>query len=411
MTETIRPADEAELGAAIGEALATKSPLEIVGNGTKRALGRPVQAARTLDLSRLDGITLYEPEELVLRAGAGTRLGDIAAALRAARQMLAFEPPDLAPLLGAGAREPSIGGVIACNLSGPRRIKAGAARDHFLGVRAVSGRAEAFKSGGRVVKNVTGYDLCKLLAGSYGTLAAMTEVTLKVLPAPEKTRSVLVFGLDDARAVIALGEAMASPHDVSAAAHLPRAAAALSQVGYVAKAGAAVTAVRVEGMESSVEARCAALRAILGGFGPVEELHSMNSEKLWCEIGAVAPLHPETALGQGRLIWRLSLPPSAGAATVAAIARSVNAHAIYDWAGGLVWLAVAGAPDGAAAAIRSAVRASGGHATLIRAAEPVRAALAVFDPEPPPLAALTRRIKEAFDPAGILNPGRMHEGI
>ena len=163
---------------ALGEGKA----LELVGHGSKQAIGRPAQTDATLDLSALTGITLYEPEELVLSAKAGTPIAEIEALVGAEGQQLAFEPMDYAAILGAAAGRGTIGGVLAANLSGPRRIKAGAARDHFLGCTAVSGRGETFKSGGRVVKNVTGYDLCKLMAGSWGTLAAMTEVTIKTLP-------------------------------------------------------------------------------------------------------------------------------------------------------------------------------------------------------------------------------------
>ena len=221
MAETFTVQNRDQVVEAVAWAAAEEQPLEIIGCGSKRGLGRPVQAANSLDLSGLSGITLYEPEELVLSARAGTKLSQIEAALEEQNQMLAFEPANLAPLLGDEAGEASIGGVLACNLSGPRRIKAGAARDHFLGVESASGRGELFKSGGRVVKNVTGYDLCKLLCGSYGTLAVMTDVTVKVLPRPEKTYSVLLLGLDDATAVQAMSRALGSPHEVSGAAHLP----------------------------------------------------------------------------------------------------------------------------------------------------------------------------------------------
>jgi glycolate oxidase FAD binding subunit len=274
MTTTFRPENADQVVEAVAWAAAEEAPLEVVSHGSKRGLGRPVRAANGIDVSGLTGITLYEPEELVLSARAGTPLAEIEAALEAKRQQLAFEPADLGPLFGAAAGRGSIGGMLACNLSGPRRIKAGAARDHFLGVQAVSGRGEAFKSGGRVVKNVTGYDLCKLLAGSYGTLAVLTEVTVKVMPAPEKTRTVLLYGLDDNRALDAMVRALQSAHEVSAVAHLPASLAARSQVSYVAAAAAAVTAIRVEGPGPSVDYRCDALRKGLSDLAESEELHS-----------------------------------------------------------------------------------------------------------------------------------------
>lgn len=406
-----KPATEDDVRDIVAQALADETPLEIAGNGSKAALGRHAPLENRLDLSGLSGITLYEPAELVLAARAGTPLAEIEAAVAAEGQCLAFEPPDYGALLDNNGVAQSIGGVIACNLSGPRRFRAGAARDHLLGMRAISGRGELFKSGGRVVKNVTGYDLCKLMTGSFGTLGAMTELTVKVLPMAEKTRTVLVFGLDDRAGVTALAEALKSPHDVSGAAHLPRAAAARSGVSYVNGAGASVTCVRVEGPEPSVVARCDSLRALFSAHGAVEELHGHNSAALWREIGDVAPLlAPEE-----RAVWKLSVPPADGADAAAAMPEGVVADALYDWGGGLVWLAVdmRGDADGGAAyeAVRRAVDIHGGHATLIRAPETIRAAVPVFEPQPEDLAALSRRIKQGFDPLGILNPGRMYEGV
>jgi glycolate dehydrogenase FAD-binding subunit len=408
VAERLRPDNAEELLDAVKWAVAEASPLEVVGAGTKRALGRPGQADHTLDLSRLSGIGLYEPNELVLGAAAGTPLVEIEKALAAERQMLAFEPPDLGPLLGGKAGKQTLGGVVACNLSGPRRIKAGAARDHFLGFEAVSGRGEAFKAGGRVVKNVTGYDLCKLIAGSYGTLAVMSALTVKVLPAPEKTRTVLILGLDDAKAGAAMVAGLGSAHEVSGAAHLPAALAARSGVSYVSQAGGAVTALRVEGPGPSVEHRCGALRAALGAFGLTEELHGHNSGAFWREVRDVTAF----AGSMGRVVWRLSVPPSEGAKVVAAVAREIGeVEALYDWGGGLVWLALPLRDDADAPIVRGAVAASGGHATLFRAPADIRAAVEVFQPQEPALAALTARLKENFDPRGILNPGRMHAGV
>ncbi len=216
----LRPADEQQLSEAIATCSVRGETLELSAGGSKRGYGRKVDAAHTLDLSAFAGIRLYEPEELVLTAGAATDLGEIERALAAARQHLAFEPPDWRHLWGSNAA-PTLGGVIACNLSGPRRLRDGAARDHHLGFRAVSGRGEQFKSGGRVVKNVTGYDLSKLIAGSFGTLAAATEVTVKTVPAPEETRTLLLSGLGDAEALAAMTAALAAPYEVSGAAHLP----------------------------------------------------------------------------------------------------------------------------------------------------------------------------------------------
>jgi len=419
MSAALKPASVAEVVDAVAQAVADETPLEIVGQGSKRGLGRPLQAAQQLDLSGLAGITLYEPNELVLTCGAGTSLAAIEAALKENNQQLAFEPADLSPLYGGAPGAGTIGGALSCNLSGPRRLKAGAARDHFLGFRAVSGRGEAFQAGGRVVKNVTGYDLCKLMAGAHGTLAALTEVTIKVLPAPEKSRTVLIYGLDDGSAIVALSLALNSPHEVSGAAHLPAPIAARSTVDLGGGSGRSATAVRVEGPGPSVEHRCTALRRELQDFGPTEELHSMRSTLLWREIRDAASLLPDPA----RLIWRLSVPPASGAQVASEIEMACRsgdrvpglnpgiAPAVveyyFDWGGGLIWLALHPSDDASAAILRAAVARHGGHATLLRAPAATRLAVPVFEPQPEPLAALARRVKAAFDPRRILNPGRM----
>ena len=221
MADTLKPRDGKEVEEVVRWALDHDKPLELAGRGTKYGIGRPSQTDLTLDLSGLAGVTLYEPAELVLSARAGTPVSEIEVLLDKHNQELAFEPIDYGPLLGAETNNGTLGGAIAANLSGPRRIKSGAARDHFLGVTAVIGRGETIKSGGRVVKNVTGYDLCKLLAGSWGTLGAMTDITVKVLPKAETEATVLVEGLDDATACVAMTSAMGSSCDVSGAAHLP----------------------------------------------------------------------------------------------------------------------------------------------------------------------------------------------
>ena len=407
MAETLKPETPEQVLEAVHWAVANDGAFEVMAAGSKRAYGRPAEAAHRLDVSALAGIRMYEPEELVLSAGAATPLAEIETALAGNRQQLAFEPADLGPLLGSAAGAGTVGGAVACNLAGPRRIKAGAARDHVLGFRAASGRGDAIKSGGRVMKNVTGFDLSKLVAGSFGTLAVLTELTLKVLPAPEKTRTVLLFGADDQGAVKAMAAALQSPHEVSAAAHLPAPLAGASAVGYVRDAGAAVTALRVEGPGPSAEARCAGLRALLATFGDNEELHGRNSHVLWREVRDVAFFAGEKAAH----VWRLSVPPAAGARVAAEVLETVPGAACYDWGGGLVWLALTPAADAHQGAVRRAVAGAGGHATLVRAPAEVRARVPVFQPQPGPLAALSARLKESFDPRRVLNPGRMYAGV
>jgi glycolate oxidase FAD binding subunit len=406
MSDILKPRDGKDVEAAVQWALAEGKALEIVGHGSKRAIGRPAQSDLTLDLSDLTGVTLYEPEELVLSARAGTPLAEIEALVDSKGQQLAFEPMDYGPALGGVAGRGTIGGVIAANLSGPRRIKAGAARDHFLGFSAVSGRGETFKSGGRVVKNVTGYDLCKLMAGSWGTLAALTEVTIKVLPKPETEATLAVDGLDDAAAMKAMSIAMGSTCEVSGAAHLPAPAA-----GHGGETGSAraITALRLEGVAPSVAHRRAALEALMRPFGPIAVLYEAASNALWRRIRDVMPLLGEAGADE-RPLWRISVAPAKGAELGRLLGRDTAAQTLYDWAGGLVWLALPPSDDAGAALVRRAVASVGGHATLIRAPAALRAAAAVFEPQDTAVVALTKRIKEGFDPKGVLNPGRMYAG-
>lgn len=402
MTQTLKPENEDQVADTVAWAVSEETPVEIVAGGTKRGYGRPLQTAYTLDLGSLSGITLYEPEELVLSAGPGTSMVELEHALADQDQQLAFEPADLGPLLGAPADSGTLGGAIACNLSGPRRISAGAARDHLLGLRGVSGRGETFKTGGRVMKNVTGYDLCKLMTGSFGTLAAFTQITIKVLPRPKCVRTITLTGLTEAQASRAMSEALQSSHDVSAAAHLPASVAGRIPVDRVRDAGASITAVRVEGFKPSAVHRCAALRNVLAGHGELDELHTENSRQFWRAVRDVRPFWPDE--NDKKSVWRISVAPTAGHEIAGQILDKVGGEALFDWGGGLVWLALA---DPAVESVRATVDQAGGHATLVRAAEPVRAAAAVFQPQPETLANLSHRIKEAFDPKGILNPGRM----
>ncbi len=401
-----RPADAAEAAEIVAWAAAEAQPLEIVGGGSYRRLGRAMRTEHTLELEALNGILDYEPSELVLTAQAATPMHVIKAQLDAERQMLAFEPPDFRGLLG-GVGEPTLGGVLATNLAGPRRVRAGAARDHFLGFAAVNGRGEAWKAGGKVVKNVTGYDLCKLQAGAYGTLSVLTELSLRVLPRPEQECSVLLVGLGDAAAIAALAAALNTPHEVSSAAHLPAPVAARSGVAEVAGAGGDVTILRLEGPGPSVAYRAAALQAGRASL----RLENGASAALWAEIGAVQPL----LASRDSLVWRVCPTPSSAPAVLRAVrAACATAEAFYDWGGGLLWISLdpgEAGPDCGSLLVRSAVAQAGGHAMLLRAPEASRATVPVFQPEAAALAALARRVKAGFDPRGVLNPGRMQEGI
>ena len=390
------PATESEAAEIIACARASQTPLAIEGGGTRAGLGRPMQTAALLSTRALTGITLYEPAEMVISARAGTTLAEVEAVLAGKGQRLAFEPMDHRRLF-ATAGEPTIGAVAACNISGPRRIQAGAARDHLIGVRLVNGRGEIVKSGGRVMKNVTGLDLVKLSCGAHGTLGLLTEVTFKVLPRAARTGTILLDGLDDTRAIAALAAALGSPFAVSGAAHLP--ASAGSNV--------ARTILRIEHGAASVDYRLARLGDLLLPFGAARRLAEDEALALWRDISDGVPLAKPAAT----MIWRLSIAPSRGPEVVATIRRSLPARHFYDWGGGLIWLALAPCEDAGAPIVRAAVAAAGGHATLVRAPLDIRAAVPVFEPLAPPLATLTAGIKASFDPDRILNPGRMYAGV
>lgn len=388
MSGTIKPRDARELQQGVAWALAAGATLDVRGRGSKISVGRPMQCDQILDVSDISGIVDYAPEELVITARAGTLLRDVEALLAQRNQMLAFEPPDLGALLGRASGEGTLVGSLMGNFAGPRRLSAGAARDHLLGFSGVNGRGEAFKSGGRVMKNVTGYDLSKLIAGCWGTLAVIDEVSVKVLPAPDQTRTLILLGLDESKAVQAMCRAMGSPHEVSGAAH----------VGHR-------TALRVEGVAPSVEARLSGLRQLLAEVGaPFEELGTFESRAFWREVRDATVLEP----APDSIVWRISCPPVEGPNVVSRIRNQRSAaKAFYDWSGGLIWLALPPSVDADHTIVRGALGSTGGHATLIRAPEAVRAAVPVFQPQSPALAALARRVKESFDPKGLFNPGRM----
>ncbi len=401
----VRPVDERELARVIADARAAKIPLEVVGGGSKQTVGRPIQAAASVSSKALRGITLYEPTEMVMSARAGTPLSQVEMALAERGQMLAFEPVDYGAMLGGTAGQATIGGVFAANISGARRVALGAARDHLLGVRGVNGRGEIFKSGGRVMKNVTGYDLCRGLAGSWGTLAVLSEVTFKVLPAPHETGTLVLFGLPDEIAVEVLCTAMASPYEVSGAVHLQAALAARLEHPWLRTQGKAITAIRIENFAKSVAYHKGRLQDLLKAYGPIMDLEE-DAQQLWSELRRLSVLR-----GGDGPVWRISTPPTAGPKVVAAISSFMDCHAFYDWSGGLLWAEVLSTADAGTADMRRVIAAHGGHATLIRAAPNVRAAVDVFQPLEAGLDRLSRRLKTAFDPSGILNPGRMYAGV
>jgi glycolate oxidase FAD binding subunit len=401
--------DAKDVEDAVRAAIASEQPLEIIGHGTKRLIGQSMATNALLDLSALNAVSAYEPNELIITVQAGAPLADVLSLIDSKNQQFAFEPMNPAVLLGT-PDVGTIGGMIGAGLAGPRRIKAGGVRDHLLGAHAVSGFGDSFKAGGKVVKNVTGYDLCKLLAGSWGTLAVMTEVTLKVMPRPESERTVVLRGLDDVTANRAMTAALGSPFDVSGAAHVPGSAFRAGKGG-LADLGSqqAATVLRLEGITASAVHRAAALAAVLAPYGAAEILGDAASAAIWNWVRDCEPFAARGALGAWP-VWRIVCPPAAGGALGQALARDTGGDVIYDWGGGLIWAALPPKADAQATLVRQRVNAVGGHATLIRASEQVRRNVDVFHPQQAGLAALSERVRHSFDPRNILNRGRMMRG-
>lgn len=382
------PTSEEEVAEVVAWALTTNTTLEVLGAGTKRAIGCEVKAGARLYLSHLTGILSYEPGELVISAWAGTPLSEIEAILAAEGQHLAFEPPDYSTVLG-GDGSGTLGGAIACGFAGPRRIVAGAARDHVLGVTGVTGRGELFKIGGRVVKNVTGYDLSKLLAGSFGTLAIMTRITLKVLPCPETTRTLHISGRSRNEALELLRKGAASPFSVTGAAVTPDGSANL----------------RLEGREDEIDMRASKIQDYLDS-----EMNCSGGETSQVLWAGIRDLSAFADTGEDKpVIWRINLPRASAAQLAARLGAETGAQMMFDWAGARVWLALpVSDPHGA---IREICAASGAKAMVFKAPAKVKADIPVFHPEPRALAALSAKVRDAFDPEHILNPGRLAAGV
>lgn len=378
------PTREEDIVDAVADALRDGLKLAIVGGGSKAAIGTPAEA-RPLPMAGLTGVVDYDPAELVLTVRPGTPLAEIQALVSEAGQMLAFEPFDHGPIFGQEAGKATIGGIAAAGVSGSQRLSALAARDHLLGFRAVSGRGEVFAAGAKVVKNVTGYDLPKLAAGSWGRLFAMTELTFKVLPRPRDVATRAILGLDEERAIRAMSIAMGSQADIAAAAHFPA----------DLRNGESATILRVQGFGPSVAARCAMLDRLLADFGAVHDLPVEEASALWDGLCTLAPL------GSDRSIWRISVAPKQASVLVAAL-RTRGDGFLFDWAGGLIWLASEADPS----IIREASSRAGGHAMLVRADAQMRARIPAFHPLAPGVAALEARVRRAFDPAGLFETGR-----
>lgn len=395
----LTPSTETEAAQLIRDHASRKAPLQIRGGGTRSGFGNAVSAEAVLSATAITGIVEYNPAEMVMTARAGTPVAEIEAALAENGQGMAFEPMDHRGAMGTSGT-PTIGGLFAVNSSGPRRFTAGAARDHLLGVRFVNGAGDVVKAGGKVMKNVTGLDLVKLLAGSYGTMGFLTQVTFKILPVPKTAATIVISGLEDENAMKALAAALSLSVEVSGAAHLPESVRGRF-IGGKLPEGAA-TVMRLEGLEASVAVRAEKLMSAMAGLGPINRLDADDTKALWTEIRDVTPYGDGTA----RPLWRVSMPPSEAWKLVAGLRLRAGIDAYYDWQGGLVWMRMEAGHE--ADVLRHGIRSlGGGHATLVRAAPEIRAKVPTFEPLSPAVALLSGRVRAKLDPHGIFNPGLM----
>jgi glycolate oxidase FAD binding subunit len=386
------PADVQELVEIVQDAQAAHTAVQVMGGGSKHTLGFPQRVTTVISTRKFDRVIDYDPAELVMTIESGVRLASLQQLLAENNQMLAFDPFDFAHVLGGREGASTIGGIVAAGLAGSRRLSAGNVRDHVLGFTAVSGRGERFLAGGRVVKNVTGYDVPKLMCGSWGQLAVLTEITLKVLPRPRVTLTVIVRDLDDAAAFTAMTRAVRSRCEVAAAAYLPR--------GVIDQQSR--TLLRLEGFGPSVEARAQALRELLTNESSsmLEQASEEESLTLWRSISTQLT---RADLPDKPVLWRICVPSTAGVRLCASL-RELDASFTVDWAGSLIWTRIA--EHVGAAQIRNLAERAGGHATLIDAPIQYRSSVSAQHSESAVVAALAQRVKTAFDPAGVLDPLR-----
>lgn len=368
----LEPRDAQDLRQIVADAAAQRRKLELRGGGTRAAFGAP-REAEIVSLRQIAGVVDYDPAELVLTVRPGTLLAEVQALVAGEGQMLAFEP--------WGEADATIGGTVAAGVAGSRRVTAGSARDHLLGLTAISGRGESFVAGAKVVKNVTGYDLPKLMAGSWGRLGAMTELTLKVLPRPRVTATMLATGLSPRAAHAAMACALGSNAEISAAAHL----------------SSGETLLRVAGFAPSVEARCMALPALMDGYCPLQRLTEQEAGPLWHRAMTGADL-------AGPVRWKVHLPPARAPELLDQLAP-LGIEWAMDWGGGLVWIAL----DDPGTQVRDTAAILGGEATLVAAPEAMRSILPALKPRAPGVMALEQRVRRAFDPAGVFVTGRFME--
>ena len=406
------PEKETEVADIIKKSYKSNIPIEIIGSGSKNKIGKFLQCGKTLNLSKLEGVVEYYPEELYIKVKSGTKIDKIEKELGKNKQQLAFEPIDFGHLFLGKSNCGTAGGQVACNFSGPRRFKDGSTRDHILGFRAVNGRGEIIKSGGTVVKNVTGYDLSKLMCGSYGTLAALTEITFKVLPMPEESKTLIIHNLNISNAPDYLAKAISSPNEVSGASFLPvdplcdncdmniENTFKLNDLKYKGS----MTSLRVEGSKKSINERIANLKKVLEiANSNISILETLQSEIFWKKIRNLEFF----SLTKNNIL-RIVIPPAE--CTQLIYELPINFKYFIDWGGAVIWMEACDLLEQKFESIRKKVVKHDGHISMIKYSSHLPYVEDVFTINSVRFN-ISQSIKKSFDPKRILNPGKMHTGI
>ncbi len=403
-TEKFEPKDEIEIQQIIKFCYKKNLPIEIVGNQTKLDIGKKMQCAKTLDMSKFSGIIDYKPEELYIKVKAGTPINFVREELKKNKQHLAFEPVNFSKIFKKNSNEGTVGGTLSCNFSGSRRFKVGSARDHILGFKGFNGKGEKIKSGGTVVKNVTGYDLSKLITGSFGTLLAISELTLKVLPLESETKTIIVSGLALEHAIGIMGSAIASSNDPSGAVYYPGNLRNNFVFNDLTHPGS-ITAIRVEGTKISTEQRINNLtKELVLEDKKLTILDSTQSEIFWEDTRSLKAVSTND-----KNILRAVVPPSE---TINLLNRLKTFHPNYflDWGGSLIWLELDYLSSQKIDQIRDRILDVNGYLTVIKSPENVKSSSEIFTIDPIKFK-ISQNIKKSFDPKRIFYPGKMYTGI
>ena len=406
------PQNEREVATLIRKFYKSNIPIELIGSGSKRKIGKTLQCAKTLNLSKLNGIIEYLPEELYIKVKAGTSIKAIEQELKKNNQQLVFEPIDFGYFLNGESDYGTAAGQVACNISGSRRFKVGSVRDHVLGFRGVNGRGEIIKSGGVVVKNVTGYDLSKLICGSYGTLVALTEITFKVLPLPEESKTLVINNQKIEKAVHFLDKSISSSNDISGAVFFPDKPMISGSSMNIEntfklndlKQEGSITAIRIEGSKNSIDHRIKNLineLQITNLNIAILEVH--QSEVFWNKVKAL-----EFFSNSKNNIIRIVIPPSECVNLIYQFSSKFKYY--LDWGGALMWLEVFELSEEMFESIRRKVVKRGGYVTMIKNSNYLPYVEDVFTISSERFN-ISQNIKKSFDPKRILNPGKMYTGI